>query len=68
MRSNGICISPSAQITFCTLDEVLRPQTFSIVVSPGLELLCPAQAGHPVSVELRASPIAIEDWIIRWRG
>src|SRR5215510_4506537 len=29
MRSNGTFISPSAQMTFCTFDEVLRPQILS---------------------------------------
>ena len=34
MRSNGSFISASAQITFCTLDEVLRPQIFSMRFVP----------------------------------
>src|SRR5262245_48748035 len=34
MRSNGSFISASAQITFCTLEDVLRPQIFSIGKTP----------------------------------
>jgi hypothetical protein len=30
MRSNGTWISSNAQITFCTFDDVLRPQTFNM--------------------------------------
>jgi hypothetical protein len=34
MRSNGNFISPSAQRTFCTFDELLRPQIFSMLFLP----------------------------------
>ena len=38
MRSNGSFISASAQITFCTFDEVLRPQIFSMRFAPNSAL------------------------------
>src|SRR5262245_32514887 len=47
MRSNGIFISARAQITFCTFDEVLRPQTFSIRPSSRSSLQAEQHTIHP---------------------
>src|SRR5687768_18444014 len=37
MRSNGSLSSPSAQSTFCTFDDVLRPQTFNMSCVQSIE-------------------------------
>src|SRR5690349_7982818 len=55
MRSNGIFISASAQITFCTLDEVLRPQIFSMQFLPNSAVSPP----HP---EERCEAPRLEGW------
>src|SRR4051812_29378437 len=71
MRSNGSFISASAQITFCTFDEVLRPQIFSmpflqkisvaanltlaVIAREGPALLCPPHSPSKTGVNALSS-------------